>query len=171
MAKVIYRNRAYLLLTIGYLCITINLYINGIGILLPTFLGYILMAKASYILRDKIKIFNYAVIPSVTMAVLTLPLLTTESISWIDFLFWPMQILEYSIIIIHFIGIYQCSVLGNAKKIKTGLVAFVIVLLAFRILWFYSAKLDTPQSQTFVIYEIPKLLFTYILYLCYKHLT
>ena len=170
MTKVIYRNSAYLLLTIGYLCITINLDINGLGILLPTFLGYILMAKASYVLRENVKIFGYAVIPSVTMAVLTIPFLVTEFISWIDFLFWPMQILEYCIIIIHLIGIYQCTVLNNAKKIKAGLITFVIVLLSFRILWFYSSKLDIPQILTFVIYEIPKLFFIYILYLCYKYL-
>lgn len=170
MKKGLYRNNAYLLLVFGYLCISINLYIGGIGILLPTFVGYILLSKASYLLCDKARIFRYAVIPSAIIALITFTFIEIGLSLYVSkYLGWLIQIIEHCIIIIHFIGIYQCAVLNNSKRIKIGLVVFAISLLALRTLWYFSFNLGISKNFSIIIYEIPKLFFTYICYLCYKY--
>ena len=171
MARVLRRNNAYLVLAIGYLCISVNLYINGMGIILPTFVGYILLAKGSYLLRDNDKIFWYAVIAFVIMAIMTFPHTVIEYVTGAPlYIFWPMEILGYVIIIIHGVGIYRCSVLNNSKQIRSALVALIIVFIPCRILWYLASQLYIPVKFTYILYEIPKLFFAYILYLCYRKL-
>ena len=169
MARVQRRNNAYFVLAISYLCISINFYINGMGITLPTFVGYILLAKGSYLLRGNNKIFGFAVIPAVIMAIMTFPHLLIEYATGAPlYIFWPMEILAHAIIIIHSVGIYKCSVSNNSKQIRSSLAVFIIILLLSRTLWYLASMLSVSVKFTFIIYEAPKLLFAYILYLCYK---
>ena len=169
MARVQRRNNAYFVLAIGYLCISINFYLNGMGIILPTFVGYILLAKGSYLLRVNAKIFLYAVIPAVIMAIMTFPHILIEYATGAPlYIFWPMEIMAYAIIILHGVGIYQCSVLNNSKQIRFSLVVLIIILLLSRTLWYLASTISVSVKFTFILYEAPKWLFAYILYLCYK---
>lgn len=69
----------YWLIAWGIACIGINITVNGVELLLPTFAGYTLIGIGAWNLRDEDAIFHY--IPSVAglMAILSFPDLFSEA--------------------------------------------------------------------------------------------
>ena len=164
------RENLYLFLAIGYLFISINLSINGIGILLPTFVGYFIIAKTSYALRFKNKAFLYAVIPSAIMIALTFPQMTVEiyKTDLYKYLSLPMHVFDYLILIAHCLGIYKCAVLDNLKQVKHASIGVLCLIPVSFILWYSAKTLGIPMAVYFLIYESPKFFFALVSYLCFK---
>jgi uncharacterized membrane protein len=157
-------------LAIGYLFISINLAINGIGILLPTFVGYFIIAKTSYALRFKNKAFLYAVVPSAIMIALTFPQITFEiyKVDSYKYLSVPMHVFGYFILIAHCFGIYKCAALDNLKQVKHAIIGVLCLIPVSFILWYSAETLSIPMAVYFLIYESPKFFFALVLYQYFK---
>lgn len=164
------REFPYLFLAIGYLCVSINLTINGMGILLPTFAGYLIIARTSYMLRFKNKTFVYAVVPSAIMTVFTFPQIVVEFIHTdaYDYLVWPMIVLGYFILIVNCFGMYKSAVLDNLGQVKAAIIGVFCLIPVSFVLWCLSETLGIPRAVSFMIYETPKFFFALVCYLCFK---
>lgn len=164
------RKYLYLYLAVGYLFISINLYINGLGIIFPTCVGYLIIARTSYLLHFNNKVFLYTVIPSAIMVILTIPFLLIEFIQSdaSKYIYWPANVLAYFILITHCFGIYKCSVVNDFKKIKTLSIISFLLIPTSTIIWYLSPLLGISKTMSFFIYETPKLFFAVVSYLCYK---
>jgi hypothetical protein len=164
------RENLYLFLAIGYLCVSINLTINGMGILLPTFVGYFIIARTSYALRFKNKAFLYATVPSAIMTALTFPQMTVELVRTdaYKYLFFPTLVLGYFILIVHCFGMYKCAVLDSLGQVKAAIIGVLCLIPVSFILWYLSETLGIPKAVYFMIYESPKFFFALVCYLCFK---
>jgi hypothetical protein len=168
-------NREYgcLWLAAGYLCAGLNLQINGLGILLPTFAGYFMIARGSYILRERARLFLYAVVPAAILAVLTVPHLAIEYIrSPISkYAFWPEIIMGYFVIVINAFALYEFLGRSNHSILKGAIIAMFWYI---PVCVFYSASLEligAPGALHLFLIESPKLVFALICYMSYRRLT
>jgi hypothetical protein len=139
-------------------------------ILLPTFVGYFIIAKTSYMLRFKSKSFLYTVIPSAIMIALTFPQIAVELIQTAayEYLHWPVIIVGYLLLIFHCFGLYKCVVLDSLAHVKAAIIGvFCLIPVSFT-LWYLSETLIIPKVMSFMIFESPRFFFAVVSYLCFK---
>ncbi len=63
----------YWLIAVGAVFVGINVHINGVQLLLPTCVGYVLMGIGAWNLRDEDRIFRHAPVAASMLAVLSFP--------------------------------------------------------------------------------------------------
>jgi hypothetical protein len=150
------------LIAIGLLCTSINLEINGLGILLPTSLGYALIAIGSHDMRDRSGVFAYVVVVAIILAIAALPLLVHGVIArdiWEVFSTWvgpPSLFMEVLLWLLVASGIYLGAVRSKQNGIRNAAgLAFPIILGAIIAWSFYPVKDNASKIASFVVYQIP----------------
>jgi len=153
---------AYNLLAVGFLCVAINIHINGFGILLPTSLGYFLIALGAYELSYQHRIFSFASLTAVPLAVLTLPLLIRGTlpdqirIVYNQFTFWPEMVLKLTVFTFIAWGIWKTASLQNHQRMKQLSLIVAPVTVCSLLAWWFVPEIDyATKLISFMAYEVP----------------
>lgn len=153
---------AYNVLIVGFLCVSINLEINGYGILLPTSLGYGLIWLGCYELRFKQQSFAWTSYVAITLAVLTLPQLVHGDLSQetIELIYlishWPAVALDLSLVALFTISICSEATFQKQPSIKPiALMAIPIAIASSTTGWFFSEEENPALILPLLIYVAP----------------
>jgi hypothetical protein len=153
---------AYNVLIIGFLFISINLEVNGYGILLPTSLGYGMIWLGCRELRHMQRSFAWASFVALPLAVLTLPLLVRGYLSEETFnliynnTFWPMIALELGLIALFTIAVCQESTVQKVPSVKpVAMLAVPITIAAYITWWLLPVEKNSMLLLSFLIYRVP----------------
>ncbi len=124
----------YWLIAIGLLCVALNLEVNGLGICLPSCIGYGLIAGACWAIRDRQKVYSFAAVASGIQVVLTFPDLfrgqTTDRLDWLYvWTYWPFYILYLLTLLFLLIGLWREANLKGIEWVKLACIAIVPVCL------------------------------------------
>lgn len=153
---------AYNVLVVGFLFVSINLHINGYGILLPTSLGYGMIWLGCYELRFKQHSFAWTSYVAITLAVLTLPQLVHGDLSQqaIELIYliahWPAVALELSLIVLFTISVSSEATFQNKPFIKPiALMAIPIAIASSTTAWVFSEDENPALILPLLIYVAP----------------
>ncbi len=145
----------------GYLCVAVNIHINGFGFVLPTSVGYITLAVAAWQLRLFHKVYAYAAIPAGVLAAVTLPDMIAavigESMGVImHYRFWPALLLQWTLMGMLGCGLWREADVKARDGLKWGVYAIAPVALGAFVAWWMVAEAQSLSSGNIVmIYYIP----------------
>jgi hypothetical protein len=153
---------AYWLIAAGYLCVSVNLEVNGCGILLPTALGDLLIACGAYELRDRQRVFRCAWPVALVLAFYSLRYLSRGLVqeiglhTFLDGLVWPARGLDLLLIALIAAGIWREA--RRCQQVPLSIQAalvFPVTVLAMTAWWFFPVTDNRTLILSFLIYEIP----------------
>jgi hypothetical protein len=147
----------------GYVFVAINLQINGLGICLPTTVGYGLIVVGGWLLRDHPP-FRLAVVPAALLAIVRFPNLFrgatdgTAMESFDRWTFWPSILLEIVLIAIVALGVWRIADSRGRTPLKRLATAiFPVLTLSLLAWWFFPVTSNATLIASFAVYAIPAL--------------
>ena len=131
----------YRLIALGFACVAVNLTVNGTGILLPTCIGYALIAMVSWSLRDTRRAFFFAVVPAGLLVTISFPDLFYDyaavSMPWYETVFWaPRIVLHLALLALLGLGLWHEAEVYGEKSIQHALLIGVPVSVAGYVGWY-----------------------------------
>ena len=146
-------------LAIGYLFVAVNIEINDLGILLPTFVGYALIAMATWSLGERQRIFRHAAPLAAILAIVSFVRFMHCAVdvrAFTRLVLWPSCVLEVLVIVIVSIGLWREGLSRNATWLKAASLAAVPVLAGSLVAWwFIPVSNNTLKIASFLVYVIP----------------
>ena len=147
------------IISIGYLFVAVNFQINGLGLLLPTCLGYALIAGASWSLRDVSPVFQVATLPAAVLGVITIPDVVRGAMDTGEYHYWawwPSLILEIALFVLIAIGLWLVSQLKGIHWLRWAAIASAPILVIALLSWqLIPVTSNATLIASFLIYEVP----------------
>lgn len=151
----------YWALATGYLFVAVNFSYNGVGILLPTCVGYTLIGSAAWWLRYDQRVFKFATLPAAILALITFPNLFLVafgdfSLLRYDWVYWPSIVLEISLMGLVATGLWRETDIKGFNGLSWAAIGtapiIVITLIAW---WIFPATSYGTQLASIFIHAVP----------------